>query len=67
MVALSGRCAVTRLKAPAQRNEVIMGTRKVVRDTETGQFVEPGEAKKRPKSTVTETITTPSKKKKKTP
>ncbi|WP_277622330.1 hypothetical protein [Chimaeribacter californicus] len=43
-----------------------MGTRKVVRDTETGQFVEPGEAKKRPKSTVTETINTPSKKKKKT-
>lgn len=42
-----------------------MGNRKVVRDTETGQFVEPGEAKKRPKTTVMETVTTPSKKKKK--
>ena len=42
-----------------------MGNRKVVRDTETGQFVEPGEAKKRPKTTVTETVATPSKKKKK--
>lgn len=42
-----------------------MDERKVVRDTETGQFVDPEEAKRRPKTTVTETIKTPDKGKKK--
>ncbi|EOW7154595.1 MULTISPECIES: hypothetical protein [Yersinia] len=36
-----------------------MTTRKVVRDAETGQFVKQGEAKRRPKTTVTETIKVP--------
>jgi len=42
-----------------------MGVRKIVRDAGTGRFVPPGEAKKRPKETVVETINVPSKKGKK--
>ncbi len=40
-------------------------TRKVVRDAGTGRFVKKGEAKKRPKTTVTETVPVKSGKKKK--
>ena len=42
-----------------------MANQKVVRDAGTGQFVKPGEAKRRPGSTVTETVKIPSKKGKK--
>lgn len=37
--------------------------RKVVRDARTGRFVPPGEAKRRPSTTVTETIKPPKRKK----
>jgi len=40
-----------------------MPQRKVVRDAINGQFVKPSEAKRRPKTTVTETIKVPSTKK----
>jgi hypothetical protein len=42
-----------------------MGTRKVVRSAKTGRFVKPSAAKKSPSTTVTETVKTPPKKKKK--
>lgn len=42
-----------------------MPTRKVVRDAGDGRFVKPEEAKRRPGTTVTETIKVPSKKGKK--
>jgi len=38
------------------------GTHKVTRDTITGRFVKPGEAKRRPATTVTETVPNPKKK-----
>lgn len=38
------------------------GSRKVVRDARTGRFVKKGEAKRRPSTTITETIKTPRKK-----
>lgn len=42
-----------------------MANQKVVRDAGTGLFVKPGEAKRRPGTTVTETVKIPSKKGKK--
>jgi hypothetical protein len=42
-----------------------MGTRKVVRSAKTGRFVKPSAAKKSPSTTVTETVRTSPKKKKK--
>ncbi len=39
-----------------------MAKQKVVRDAGTGQFVKPEEAKRRPGTTVTETVKIPSKK-----
>lgn len=42
-----------------------MPKQKVVRDAGTGQFVKPEEAKKRPRTTVTETVKIPPKKGKK--
>lgn len=42
-----------------------MTKQKVVRDAITGQFVKPIEAKRRPDTTVTETVKIPSKKGKK--
>jgi hypothetical protein len=41
-----------------------MGTRKITRSAVTGRIVKPSEAKKHPKTTVTETVKTPPKKKK---
>jgi hypothetical protein len=38
------------------------GTVKVVRDAKTGEFVKPNEPKKRPSTTVTETVQRPKKK-----
>ena len=38
------------------------GTAKVIRDAKTGEFVKPNEAKKRPSTTVTETLRRPKKK-----
>ncbi len=40
-----------------------MAKRKVVRDAGSGRFVPKGQAKSRPKSTVTETVPTPRRKK----
>lgn len=37
-------------------------TRKVVRDAKSGEFVKKGEAKRRPSTTVTETVKAPKKK-----
>ncbi|SAU66196.1 hypothetical protein [Klebsiella variicola] len=42
-----------------------MAKQKVVRDAGTGQFVKPEEAKRRPGTTVTETVKIPSKKREK--
>ena len=42
-----------------------MGTKKVVRSAVTGRFVKPSTAKSHPKTTVTETVRTSPKKKKK--
>lgn len=39
------------------------GTRKIGRDASTGKFIPVGEAKRRPKTTVVETIKTPKKRK----
>jgi hypothetical protein len=41
-----------------------MAPRKVVRDSRSGRFVKPGEAKRRPSTTQTETVKTPKKRKK---
>ena len=41
-----------------------MPTKKIHRDAGTGQFVTPAEVKKHPKTTVTETVKVPPKKKK---
>lgn len=40
-----------------------MTTRKIRRSADTGQFVTPSEVKKHPKTTVTETVKMPTKKK----
>jgi len=41
-----------------------MGTRKITRSAITGRIVKPATAKRHPKTTVTETVKTPPKKKK---
>ncbi len=40
-----------------------MSTKKIHRSADTGQFVSPSEVKKHPKTTVTETVKVPKKKK----